>query len=485
MKLHKYKRIFPDLIKMLLIATMIVPVCVTCLHIYPAADDFSNAFITKNAIIEYKSYFGAALAYAYTLYKTTSGYFFAVFLNFFLSPFLRFGTMGIRVFCLVTNLLFYFAVYFFVRVTAKSLGKITDNGSILTIYTLALFCFTNIYLNIESNFWYCVSVGYVLIIILMLFGTGSFILAVTTKRKRFLIIAIILGVLSSSSSLNVVALNCFLYLVIGIYGWLIKKAHVESITGFIFPLISGLVNLASPGNFMRHEAVSSDYDIAGALVNSTLLVLSRLYKLFSASLLPWILVFLFVYIWLYTDRINISINLHPALMGTIWLFALIVFAFPVYLGYGDDYFPGRCIFVQDTAMYIFLFVLTVYSVNWLKNKWPDNKKEGRKHHMALALFVLFIPFCMWHSGKTLADAYPSLYLTEQLTNGNIAMFDAYWEGVLEEIETSPDDDVVIRREPFKYADLLKNPGLTDDPAHWINAYVAWYYGKNSAQLIYE
>lgn len=484
MRLHKYKKIIPNLIKILLIAAMIVPVCVTCLHIYPAADDFSNAFVIRNGIIDYKSYFGAALVYAVSMYKTTSGYFFAMFLNGFFTPFLRFGTMGIRMFCLVTNLLFYFALYFFVRVTAKSLGKITDNSSILTIYTLALFCFTNIYLNIESNFWYCVSVAYVFIIILMLFGTGSFILAVTTKRKRFLIIAIILGVLSSGSSLNVVALNCFLYLVIGIYGWLTKKARVESITGFIFPLISGLVNLASPGNFMRHEAFSSDYDIAGALINSTLLVLSRLYKLFSNSLLPWILVFLFVYIWLYTDKVKISMNLHPALMGIIWLFALIVFAFPVYLGY-INHFPDRCIFVQDTAMYIFLFVLTAYSVNWLKNKVPDDKKEDRKHHMVRTLFVLFIPFCMWHSGKTLADAYPSLYLTEQLTNGNIAMFDAYWEGVLEEIETSPDDDVVIRREPFKYADLLKNPGLTDDPAHWINAYVAWYYGKNSAQLIYE
>lgn len=211
MKLQKYKMTVPNIIKLLLIAAMIMPVCITCLHVYPAADDFANALVIRNSLnYDHKTYFGAALAYACGLYKNTSGYFSASFLNAFFSPFLRFGIIGIRIFCLVTNLLLYLSLYFFVRVTAKTMGKITDNSSILTIYVLLLFCFTNIYLNIECNFWYCVSVAYVFIIVLMLLGTDAFMLAISTQQKRFLLIAVILGILSSGSSLNITALNCFL-----------------------------------------------------------------------------------------------------------------------------------------------------------------------------------------------------------------------------------------------------------------------------------
>lgn len=473
----KYSYLF----KLFLIIIMMVPFGMTCLYVLPAADDFSNACASRELIERYSSYMVAAIVRTNDFYWSTSGYYSASFLNLFFSPLLRYGILGIRVFCFLTIILFYLSLYNFVKVTVGNVMGITRKDSILTLYILLLICFTNIYLNVEANFWYCVSAGYILIIIFMFLGLSCFVSAIFIPKRRYMLLAMLFGFLGSGGSLNVAALNCFLYLLLAIYVWTIKDNRRISCICFSSALFGGIVNLISPGNYLRHDQVAAGYNIGSALFDSAKLVVSRLYVLFTTSILPWIFALLLLYFLIVPNKVSVPEKLHPVIIAVSQICALIVFAFPVYLGYGN-YFPDRCVFVQDTALYIFLFILAAYTASWMKKRWKNINFNSE--FLIKACMVLSVPFCIWHGGRNLENIYPSFYLAKQIVDGNHAAFVSYWNGILDEIEHSDKQNVVVERELFNSSTCLISPGIGEDPTYWVNIYVAKYYGKDTVRLVY-
>lgn len=79
------------LLEMVVICIIVLPILAVSLHALPAADDFSNTNRMGMLLAEEHSYLKVSLSEVRTYYKSTSGYFFSAFLNFFLSPFLRGG----------------------------------------------------------------------------------------------------------------------------------------------------------------------------------------------------------------------------------------------------------------------------------------------------------------------------------------------------------------------------------------------------------
>lgn len=478
--LKKYKECW---IQLIIILVCIIPIIITCFYIVPAADDFGNALNMRGLLLEHNSYFTAALAGTKELYKETSGYFFAAFLNLFFSPFLRWGEMGIQVFCIVVNLLLYITLYFLIKMIMNYWLKVSDIYTVLWVYVLLLICFTNIFLNREATFWYCVVVAYVLVLVTMLWGDIMFMKALAFQQKKYYIIAAILGFFASGGSLNVTALNCFIYLLIAIYGYIEMKQKKSTVIVFGCALLGGIINLLSPGNYARHGSISDDFGVIPAIISSIKLVVVRFYELFSNTLFPLLLIVLLLILLNTPGKIKTYKYLHPIVLCIGLAGTLSVLAFPVYLGYGTETgFPKRCYFVQDMALYLFSFIIVIYFASWLKERY--GKFRFNKEHIVTVTLLCFLSFCMWHSGRLLFDAYPSFVLSKQVLNGENQRFQWYWQAVLKEIEEGEGAVVVVKDELENTSPLI-GVGINDDEEYWVNQVVAGYYGKSSVRLVSE
>lgn len=493
MKMNMEKKIrFGDswdmwtLLQIALVLVCVVPTLATCFYILPSADDFSNTYRVKEWMGDYhNSYFLTALARTVDYYKTAGGYYFAGFINLFLSPYLRFGTAGLRVFCFILNAVLYVSLYFGVKVSVGYWMGIHKKNAVFPIYFMLLLCFTNVYLNAEASFWYCVLSTYVLGFSLMICGAASFMKALGTGKKRWIAAASVLGFLVSGSSLNLAALNGFIYLLVGAYGFFILKSRKTSLICFGITFAGALLNLAAPGNYVRHGMISNEYNIFRAVALSARFVGNRLYGMFTnKTLLPFILVALFCYVLVRKEKVKIIKWLHPLVLAAVLMASLVVIVFPVYLGYAVESskleMPERCCFVQDGAMYLFLFVIVIYLAGWLKEKLDplQLKKEG----ILILSIVGFLTLCMWHSGMELANMYPSLYLAKQIRNGQNAKFVEYWQSIFDFIEESEEKEICVYRDELKTYSVLMSPGLNWDKEYWINTRVAQCYGKDSVQL---
>lgn len=475
------------LLQIALVLACVVPTLATCFYILPSADDFSNTYRMKEWLGDYhKSYFLTAMARTVDYYKTVGGYYFAGFINLFLSPYLRFGTAGLRVFCFVLNAVLYISLYIGVKVFVGYWLGIHKRNAVFPIYFMLLFCFTNVYLNAEASFWYCVLVSYVLGFSLMVCGAAAFMKALGTEKKRWIAVAAVLGFLVSGSSLNLAALNGFIYLLVGAYGFFILKSRKTSLICFGITFAGAILNLAAPGNYVRHGMVSSEYNISHAVVLSVKLVGNRLYGMFTnKTLLPFILVALFCYILVREEKVRIIKWLHPLVLAAVLLGSLVVIVFPVFLGYAlessEAVLPERCYFVQDGAMYLFLFVIVIYMAGWMKER--SDPLQIKKEGLLLLSMVGFLTLCIWHSGMELANMYPSLYLAKQIEDGQNARFVEYWQSIFDFIEESEEKEVCVYRDELKTYSVLMSPGLNQDKEFWINVRVAQCYGKDSVQLL--
>ena len=79
-----------------------------------------------------------------------------------------------------------------------------------------------------------------------------------TKKNKYMIGAIILGILVGGGSLTVSAAGCFFAVVYCVYIAISRKEiHVKSIIVSCVWIISSGVNAIAPGNFRRHGFVDS------------------------------------------------------------------------------------------------------------------------------------------------------------------------------------------------------------------------------------
>lgn len=124
-----------------------------------------------------------------------------------------------------------------------------------------------------------------------------------------------MGFLVSIGPLNITALNCGCYLLIGYIGIKIYKTKRAAVICFCSSLFGGIANVLSPGNFIRHDqiagAIGGHYAILGALKMAVYLGWSRMqYLLFYT---PFILVlvtfFIIAFKWInYSERFK---YVHP------------------------------------------------------------------------------------------------------------------------------------------------------------------------------
>lgn len=458
------------------IVSILLPIMAISLLALPLKDDFFNANRMRMVLGQEYSYIKAAWSETLYYYKNVSGYFFGAFLNFFITPLLRGGIPAVRGTVLAINLFFYASLYFFTDSVLKFFFDRIDRKKILFIYIIALISVTNNYGNIETWTWYCVLIGYVFIVACMFWGILFFLKALQNDKIGYVSVASVIGFLVSGGPLNVTALNCGLFLIVGIMGYFIYKKIRTPIICFGSALAGGLINAAAPGNFIRHEQIDMSYGIVSSLKDAMGEGVSRVIALLTSTPFVLLLVIFFIFSLKNINQAKKEWKIHPIIILLLIFVGVMIVVFPVRLGYNAAYQPRRCIWVEDITIYIGMFGWSAYLAGWLKGRGGEFELK-KEHWLCIAVSSLF--FVCSLGGIRNVEYYPTVQMIRQLSNGQLKQCAEFWEGILEEIETSTERDVVIYRESILGNELVLTPGMGEDTEDWENKIVAEYYGKDS------
>ncbi|MCR5251975.1 MAG: DUF6056 family protein [Lachnospiraceae bacterium] len=460
---------------------VIVPIIIYSVNSLPAADDFTNAISQSEYWERYSSRLVGSLRMIYDSYRTVSGPFYAVMINYLCTPFLRWGIVGIRVFNMLSNILFFLSVYFFIRVFFKHILN-QEPELYRWFFCGFVVMVVNGFCNSEVYTWYCVQAGYVIPLSTLFITMGLYVYSVTKKKKMYIctsVFAFLLG----GSSLNLAALSCGILFLFGVYSWFYLKRKKESLTIFIAALIGTIVNLASPGNYSRHDYVSEGYNVAGTLKNSCMYVFSTLKnRIFKSPYGVVCLAFLLLLL-IYMDYSKSKMKYRFPLIGLFVVFAgVVIVDFPVMLGYSTDGLPERGILVQDVTIYLLTFLWIIYFTGWIKRQKPRLKFQKKEKCISTAVVLTGVLAVILLRGGI--GTFTTAKMITSFFDNSFSSYIDYEESMLDEIMNSSDEDVVITRDKKRELLFIKDPGLSTDPENWVNNGIAKYYGKKSINLIY-
>lgn len=461
--------------EILSISFIIIPILVLSFYAIPGGDDFANTNKIRTSMAEGYSHLEASLHMTAHYYKNVSGYFFSMFLNFFISPLLRGGISALRITVFAINLFFYMSLYVFVINILKLFFEIDKLKIKLLLYFLVLFAITNNYNNSETWEWYCVSIAYVFVTGCMFWGIVFFLKAIKSGKKVYIIGAAVTGFLVSGGCLNLTAMNCGIYLLIGIWAVYTNNKKGIAIVCFSSALLGGVINLISPGNYIRHELVTNEYPIGGALKAAAFLTWSRFqYLFFYTPFIILLVVFFIIAYKFFSYQYDLRGHWLVIALGIIFLGVTVV-NFPVCLGYNTGTLPDRCIWVEDCTIYVGIFGWVACFAGWIKRKFGN--MEMQKEILICITFSCMLFLCSLGRVHNL-DNYPTIKMVKQLTNGEISECVKFWTDVFEEIETSPDKEIAILREEIPENEFIFPPHLRDDKTWWVNTAMALYYDKD-------
>lgn len=346
-------------------------------------------------------------------------------------------------------------------------------------FLLALMIFTSYYYNDVYNWWSGVP-GYSLMMMFAVFNFGNIVKYTQTHEKRDYIIMILVGMITCTSLMNCVATGLF-YL---IYVFVVNSKDGDSFKRKAIPLIcyiiSGVITVAAPGNFRRIEYERlMGIDVADPqYISSALITVARVIQRFIATLIykPWVLVIAVLLIILGhavggNDKL---ISLKYLLLGLLAIFMSAWGAvYPYILGSNktmDSELANRIYFVEDYIVFIGLAVLLFRFGQWLS----INKAINKKSYTAVLILLVFY---------TVATPYKSYFVPKDIVDNASLIKETWylWDEILDAVESSKEDDVVLTRTDVPWCRYVYVVSLGDDTAAlWPTGDNVCYCGVNQA-----
>ncbi len=373
----------------------------------------------------------------------------------------------------------------------------------LDIFTFALIImiFCTYYYNDVYNWWSGVP-GYSLTLLFMLICMGYIVKYSDTHAALDYALMIVFGIITCSGLMTCVACGSF-YLC---YRFIFKAKDGEGFIKKALPLVlfvaSGLVTVLAPGNSSRMSFHEGQTDTERHYIQSLYVTLAQLRHRLVDTMVqkPWVLLMLVAILILgMATAGSKKIKLWQVILGyVITAFAAFGAVYPYVLGSNstaDGELAYRVYFMQDYMLYIGFAISTFMLGQWLimclKDPFDWDRIEGIFKLVSGLVLALFLAWCFVCPTKTY------FVPTEIMANAdNIKNTYALWNGILEEIKTSPDEDVVVTRSDVAWCRYVYPCGMSaDDGNDWpvgedvyycgCNQGVARLYGKNTVHVILE
>ena len=456
---------------LLLIVLIIAPIIVYSSKSFPEPDDYSNARINFVEAEGTDWLMLPAFKKTISTYLTAGGYYYAVIANFWISPFLRGGLAGIRIANCFINILFYASIGFYVySFNSVSLKMSTRNS--LIVYLLFIFCLNNIgEMNTDIYTHYVVLVGYILPLSTMFISHGLLFQSIA-KKNRMYYLASMLGFLVGGSPLNIAALNCGLLLFTTLFSYIMNKRVYESAIVWTFSFVGTLINVAAPGNYVRHDMISSEYNLLESLSSTAVFTFEQLELKFTETIFPVVLIVL-IYLFL-SEKETIKVGFRPWVPGLLVIacfLAIVIVNFPVVFGAGVVL--GRGLFVQDIATYIIAYLLCLIICGMLKEQSKGRIKWTVDIGYLFSILLVVVT-CLFIN----IDSFMKMtttYMIKTIRNGDLFRYAEFEEGIIEEVKQSESNVVHIYRETEITNPLMAH--IDKDHNRYSNRSFGGYYGK--------
>ena len=465
---------------LLAILIVIIPIIIYATKSFPVADDFGNSGFVRDQMVG-GSYFLTACKLAVDSYFRIGGYYFAAFMNYFFSPFLRMGITGVRIFNPIVHVVFFASSFLLAASFSRYIIKV-DIDMTLVLYFAFIASLVNDRVNSEVYSWYVVMVAYVLPISVMMLADALLIYSFSKKNKLFILSAVLVF-LVSGSSLNITALNCGLLLLAVFYCFSVKEYKIESAIVFTAAFIGALISVVAPGNFKRHDSGGSEYYVIGALKSSIVHSLEQIFGLLTRSPMLIFVIIVFALLLLKADyswaqKLQFK---YPVMAVMVAIAGVVIVNYPVYLGAGDT--AERCEYVQDIAIYFLTFLLLCYVVGYIKASNPGItiSREGLAL-LTVAVLLYGVTLLNIHGGS---DSFATPYMVKSLVTGEFTKYVDYNEGIIKELENSRGKDVVIYNPEFIGNPYMKDMNIRPNDQAYTNHTMTRYYGLKSLRLYEE
>ena len=481
----------------------LIPVFAMAFYAYPSADDLTYGVATAPVWEEthsLSSVLSAAWEATWTRYETWQGVFFVFFLSF-LQPGV-FGTSWYAIGPVLLLVSYLVCTGLLLAVIARRLFSCSRLTSGILTLTLLLISLQFTYDPVEAFYWYSGGICHTFFYSLSLLLFSLLILAATAKGKAAaavpailsLPLAFFIGGGNYSSALMSASL-LFLLLVLSVWKRRKKEAIVLLLV-FASLMASFLISILAPGNAVRQmEAGGANSPVKAILLS----LVYGVYAFCNSMTLPVVVGWAFLTPFLYRAVSRLSFRFPYPL--AVFLLAYGVFCTqgtPVFYALGFS-MPERVIDIIYFSVYPFFLLVWAYFLGWLSHRdwwltrWARVSSELPKGKAGLCAFFALICFCAGTVGLVRIDKDPEtgdmrlqgLPLSAQaalsLVTGEAQSFHAqltarealYEDPTLADVRVEP-----LQEKPY----LLFQEDITEDPAYWVNASTAAYYGKESVAL---
>lgn len=478
------ENVIPNVVKIIIVLVIIysiVPYLYAARFVVPVADDFVRGPEAG------ESYFSYAFSKMMSVYLSWQGTYFSDYLFAFFNPLARMGLTGVRVYCFISIVFFYFSLWVCIYNISENIFKISGEGrwKIVTVYAVISVLISNAISPAEVFFWYCGICVYTIPFGLSLIGIGLLTHYVFEPKKRYLIGAMICAFIADGGVLQCGAVICYFYLAITVWA-IVKKnpQRLKVLAAFMVGLISTLINVCAPGNYVRHDVIddSSLHFFRTIRFSFSVAGWEMIRLLRETDFLFFILFFIIIGVIIYRDNQEIRIKFRHLCIAFVGLFgAVCLSSYPVILGYSKAYMPDRAYFILDALAVIsaaFASILFgVFLVCYLI-KIP-------KKYLYLAAGIAIGAFIgMYGLGDKEIYRPVTQCIIDTVTGVNEDFYNV-WSNFYQWIPESEKADVVIAMPGHPRSTyILKYPQVSSDPSYWVNTMIAGYYNKDSVSIIW-
>lgn len=467
------------IIEIVIALVIITPFLIASTYALPAKDDFCLFYSPYNQ--EYINPFVAPFIATMKCYMTHQGTYSGMFLFTLVSPFYRWGIVGIKITSFITVILYFVSIFFLCNELCRYFSKDSSLVTLWGLFDCIAFGMANFSSPNELFYWITGIFFYTIPYICGIFGLGLLLRFVRTRKSKWLFSSAILAFICCGGTLQICGYITFMYMAVFLYSsWVTKKIDFKLGGAFLLCLIFSLINTVAPGNFVRNTQYSDDgIHIGAAIINTAYVLIYELLRLLIHSYLL-VIVILLMLIVIYSDIKLKDTKIHPIVVCLVTLSGLYISSFPVLLGYNTNTIPGiRIQFLLDSFISLFFIALSIYFAKWIKEKkvYPVKKIPLKK-----VVIVLLVVFAVWQvvwQGKASIRTCASFKAWSEFVNKDMQYCYDSWMSILNEIEESKEKDVIIVRKDAPEIFTIKSCGIRLDNPNWINSAICEYYEKDS------
>ncbi|WP_044935281.1 DUF6056 family protein [Pseudobutyrivibrio sp. LB2011] len=455
----------------LILIVLIAPTVISSAYSVMIADDFSAGSMFKRGYTGFN--------YIKYYYNSWQGTYTGLGIIAILSPILHGGLDGLKYIAVINSIALFGS---FIFLCDSVLKEVFGQKALVTrvlFILLSVFVFTAYNSYYEGIYWFTGMAVYTMPLIITMVGVALFIRKNVRINIVYAVLISLLGFLGMGGSLIISGFGCYALLLLVVYFAIkAKKINIWHICIFAVWVIGALVNVAAPGNYVRHDvADSSGIHPLSAIITSIKVYVSRI-EWFNSNTSIWTVFMLMILCGLlFYEAKGLSVkNIALMLCGTILL--PFVAVFPVALGQGDN-MPNRVLFVLDVAIIFVLLVMSLLVSDFIKHNVMT--EENRK---LIITFMVVIIFTSMALDNFTYENNVSYKVASQLKDGVFQDYHSAVSKILDKLDTYEEgSDVVVSLQEMP-ADIenYKNFYIDMDPADWVNVDMSNYYGFNSLRV---